>query len=707
VGTGPSIRLGALRSRLGAAMLVVAVVALLLGYATWHSGIGNQLELKSVDARFDVRGSVRPSPRVAVVGVDVQTLEALGQPPLSRVYDARMIDVLRRDGVRTIAFDLVFDAKSRSAAADQALLAAAAGAHGHLVLAGTATNKLGQTFVLGGISNQRAAGVTVGSAYFTPDTDGAIRRLPLEIGGPVGGLESFAAAAAHNAGVSQTRLRSLFAAGDVWIDFPGPAGTVPVHSFINVLHGAAAAQLRGRVVVVGNTAPTLQDQHTVSDSALMSGPELEADAISTLLRGAPLRPASTLLNWLTLALMALALPALAVRRLAWPWVGVSGVILGAAGVVGAQLAFDAGTIVLMVPALVTLFVAGIGAILVPLAQERRELRTLRYRFARFDPVVVDAVLADPGVALRLRALAVGPSSVIAGYRLVGLAGRGGMGVVYEAVQLSLERPVALKLIDPTHSDDPAMRARFIRESRAAASLGHPHVIPVYEAGEDDGLLFISMRLVKGGSLDELIAKRAPLAPALAASLVAQLGSALQAAHAKGLVHRDVKPANVLLDLRAEGESQHCYLSDFGVTREERGEGLTIVGERVGTVNYMAPEQWRDEGVGPPADLYSLGCVLFEALTGRIPYPRDTAAARIAAHASDAIPAPSEWWPGVPVAFDAVIARALAKEPADRYASGLEMADAVLSAAGIEQVGVVERPRVRLSVAVDAPTRPGV
>jgi CHASE2 domain-containing sensor protein len=707
VGTGPSIRLGALRSRLGAAMLVVAVLALLLGYATWHSGIGNQLELKSVDARFDVRGSVHPSPQVAVVGVDVQTLEALGEPPLSRVYDARMIDVLRRDGVKTIAFDLVFDTKSRSAAADQALLAAAARAHGRLVLAGTATNNLGQTFVLGGIKNQRAAGVTVGSAYFTPDADGAIRRLALSIGGPIGGLESFAGVVAHNAGVPQSRLRSLFAAGDVWIDFPGPAGTVPIHSFINVLHGADAAQLRGRVVVVGNTAPTLQDQHPVSDSALMSGPELEADAISTLLRGAPLRPASPLIDWLILAVAALALPTLAVRRLSWPLVAIAAIAGAVALSVGSQVAFDGGTIVLLVPTLITLVAAGIGAILVPIALERRELRTLRERFARFDPAVVDAVLSLPAVALRVRALAVGPSSVIAGYRLVGLAGRGGMGVVYEAVQLSLERPVALKLIDPAHSDDPAMRARFIRESRAAASLGHPNVIPVYEAGEDDGLLFISMRLVAGGSLDELIAKRAPLEPALAASLVAQLASALHAAHQKGLVHRDVKPANVLLDLRYEGESQHCYLSDFGVTREQRGEGLTVVGERVGTVNYMAPEQWRGEEVGPPADLYSLGCVFFEALTGSVPYARDSEASRIAAHAHDDVPLPSERWPAVPVTFDAVIVRALAKDPADRFASGLEMADAVLSAAGIEQVGVVEQPRVGLSVAVDAPTRPGI
>ena len=303
------------------------------------------------------------------------------------------------------------------------------------------------------------------------------------------------------------------------------------------------------------------------------------------------------------------------------------------------------------------------------------------------------------MALRLRALAIGPESVIAGYRIVRLAGRGGMGVVYEAIQLSLGRPVALKLIDPAHADDPELRARFIRESHAAASLIHPHVIPVYEAGEDGGLLFITMRLVRGGSLADLIATRAPLPPALAASIGAQIGSALAAAHERGLVHRDVKPANVLLDLHAEGESQHCYLTDFGVTRESRGGGLTVAGERFGTIDYMSPEQARGEEAGPRSDLYSLGCVVFEALTGGVPYPAGSDADRLAAHAHDPIPRPSERWPGVPGAFDDVIARAIAGGPEDRFDSGLDFATALLRAAGIEPVGVVQR-----AAAVTLPSR---
>jgi serine/threonine-protein kinase len=435
----------------------------------------------------------------------------------------------------------------------------------------------------------------------------------------------------------------------------------------------------------------------------MSGPELEADVIATLLARAPLRAASSLLSWLILLVAALALPLLAYARRPWPWIAITGVLAAVAYVVAAQLAFDSGTILLLIAPLATLIVAGTGAVLVPLALERRELRILRERFARFDPEVVDAVLADPGVAIRLRALAIGPESVIAGYRIVHLAGRGGMGVVYEAIQTSLERPVALKLIDPAHADDPEARTRFIRESRAAASLAHPHVIPVYEAGEDGGLLFITMRLVRGGSLHDLIAARAPLAPALVATLGAQLASALHAAHEHGLVHRDVKPANVLLDRRAEGEPQHCYLTDFGVMRQLGSGATTIVGERVGTLDYMAPEQARGGAVGPAADIYSLGCVLFEALTASVPYPGTTDLERISAHASAPLPVASERWPGVPVAFDPVIARAIAKDPAERYASGLEFANALLAAAGIEAVGVVARASVNVTNLAGAPT----
>jgi serine/threonine-protein kinase len=660
-------------------MLAVALIAMLAGYGTWHSSFGNGLELQTIDARFGVRGPQPAFAGVVVVGVDVKTLESsrFGLFPLKRRWDAQLIDALRRDGARTVAYDQVFDTGT-DPYDDLALYRAVGRDHGHVVLAAdaTATNGSGATFVLGGVAHQRAVGASVGSASISLDSDSTVTHLPESIKG----LQSFAYAAAANAGLSQATLRSEFAGGSQWIDFPGPAGRVPVISFVDVLsRGFDAALVRGKIVVVGATAGDLQDVHQVPDgTAPMSGPELEADAISTLMTGAALRSAPGVVNWLLLVTAAGLLPLLAWRRVRWPWLVGVGLLAAAALVFGTQIAFDNGVINLFVAVLAALFVSGVGSVLVPLALERRELADLRRRFARFDPSVVDAVLADPGMALRARALAIGPESVIAGYRIVSLIGRGGMGVVYEAVQLTLGRPVALKLINPARADDEEFRARFVRESHVAAGLEHPHVIPVYEAREDGGLLFIAMRLVRGPSLAELIAAEAPLDPQRAAHVVAQVASALGAAHAQHLVHRDVKPGNILLH-----EGDHAYLTDFGVTRELDSDGLTAAGERLGTVDYMAPEQSVGEPVGPPADVYSLGCVLYEALTATVPYPAGAEGARIAAHIHDPVPRASAHWPAVPAAFDVVIGRALAKQPAERYASALAFASALLDAAELE------------------------
>jgi CHASE2 domain-containing sensor protein len=682
-------------------MLAVALVALLAGYGTWHTSFGNNLELQTIDARISVRGTHGPDPGVAIVAIDVKTLETsrFGEFPFPRNVDAEMIDRLRKDGARTIAYDLIFDSASDNAQYDLDLYDAAARARGRVVLAAQASdvNGRGTTNVLGGVGNQRRAGVSVGTALFSEDSDGAVRRLPEQ----VEGVQSFAVAAVRDAGVPARAVRSEFDGGSQWIDFPGPAGTVKSYSFSDVLSSAFnPALLRGRIVVVGATAGDLQDTHTVDYGANqpMTGPELEADAIATLMTGAPLRSAPALVNWLLVIVAALLLPLLALRRVRWPrmiWAG-----LGAAAllVVGTQLAFDSGTINLLVPVLAALVVAGAGAVLISLALERRELALLRDRFARFDPGVVDAVLADPRIALRIRALAIGPESVIAGYRIVSLIGRGGMGVVYQAVQLTLDRPVALKLIDPVHADDEEFRARFVRESHIAASLEHPHVIPVYEAREDGGLLFIAMRLVPGPSLAELFAAEAPVAPARAVALVSQIAAALGAAHARGLVHRDVKPANILLH-----EQDHAYLTDFGVSHEVDGEGLTGVGERLGTVDYMAPEQCRGERVGPAADIYSLGCVLYEALTGRAPYPAASEAARIAAHLHDPPPTASAQWPSVPAALDAVIIQALDKDPARRFASAAAFALAANAAVGMERTEVTRPLAPKPRVGGDRPT----
>jgi hypothetical protein len=260
-------------------------------------------------------------------------------------------------------------------------------------------------------------------------------------------------------------------------------------------------------------------------------------------------------------------------------------------------------------------------------------------------------------------------SLVAGHRILRQVGRGGMGVVYEAVEESLGRTVALKLVAPERAGEPGFRERFIAESRLAASIDHPNVLPVFKAGEEDGLLYLAMRFVDGDDLRSL----APLDPPRAARVVAQVGAALDAAHARRLVHRDVKPANVLI---AAGD--HAYLTDFGLVKAlDETTGQTRTGNFVGTLDYVAPERIRGEGDGPAADLYSLGCVLYYTLTGAVPFPLEGTERKLWAHLSE--PAPV-----VGSAFDAVIARAMAKDPAARYESGAALGAAALAAAGESQ-----------------------
>ena len=256
-----------------------------------------------------------------------------------------------------------------------------------------------------------------------------------------------------------------------------------------------------------------------------------------------------------------------------------------------------------------------------------------------------------------------PGTEFAGCRIEELLGTGGMGVIYRATELRLGRPVALKLISADGASDPAIRERFEREARLTASIDHPNVIPVYGAGEEDGHLYLVMRYVPGTDLHALLRREGRLAPGRAAAIVAQIGGALDAAHAAGLVHRDVKPANVLI------AGSHVYLSDFGITRVQDAETTRITesGGWVGTVDFMAPEHLRGEKVDARADVYALGCVLHTALTGAPPFRRATVPATITAHLHESPPRPSAT-PGVPLAFDAVVARALAKEPSARYAS---------------------------------------
>ena len=245
---------------------------------------------------------------------------------------------------------------------------------------------------------------------------------------------------------------------------------------------------------------------------------------------------------------------------------------------------------------------------------------------------------------------------IAGYRPEEEVGRGGMGVVYRAHDVALERSVALKLLSPSLAEDRDFRERFLVESRLAAALEHPNVVPVHDAGEADGQLYLAMRYVEGTDLKQLLQEEGPLEPARAIAICAQVAEALDAAHARGLVHRDVKPSNVLLD-----DEGHAYLADFGLTRRlsEQAPGFEA-GLSLGTPSYVAPEQIEGKQVDGKADQYSLACLLHECLTGEPPFPRPSEAATLFAHLEEA--------PLAPTGLEDVIPRAMAKDPADRYES---------------------------------------
>ncbi len=283
-----------------------------------------------------------------------------------------------------------------------------------------------------------------------------------------------------------------------------------------------------------------------------------------------------------------------------------------------------------------------------------------------------------------------PGTEIAGFRLEGLLGRGGMGAVYQARDIRLGRSVALKLLAPELAENERFRARFLRESQLAASLDHPNVIPIYAAGEADGQLYLAMRYVQGVDLRQLLAREGPLSPERALGLVEQTAAALDAAHERGLVHRDVKPANVLISEQSGRE--HCYLVDFGLTKQTASiSGLTGTGELVGTVAYTSPEQIRGEAVDARADTYSLGCVLFECLAGESPFARETEVATLWAQVNDPPPALSARRPELGREIDAVFSRGLAKTPEDRHGScGDLVADAAAALGYTVTPGLSER-----------------
>ncbi len=294
-----------------------------------------------------------------------------------------------------------------------------------------------------------------------------------------------------------------------------------------------------------------------------------------------------------------------------------------------------------------------------------------------------------------------PGTEVAGYRVLGELGRGGMGLVYEAEHLRLGRKAALKLLTPDLAADSNVRERFLQESRLIAAIDHPNIIPIYDAGESDGTLYIAMRLVAGGDLARLLGREGRLGAEQTLALIEQAAAALDAAHSRGMVHRDVKPANVLLDDAAAGRA---YLTDFGVAKLTTGGRETKAGMFIGSVDYASPEQIEGGEIAPPVDVYALGCVLFECLTGRRPYRKSTNVAILFGHLRDPPPRVTEHVPDLPAAIDEVIATALAKSPADRYASCGELAAAARTALGGEAADAVRERRRHVSTQPDRSDR---
>ena len=284
-------------------------------------------------------------------------------------------------------------------------------------------------------------------------------------------------------------------------------------------------------------------------------------------------------------------------------------------------------------------------------------------------------------------------TVFAGYRIESLRGRGGMSVVYRAENPRLGNLVALKLLSAELADDESFRERFVRESRTAASIPHPNIIPIHDAGDADGVLYIAMRYVEGPDLKALLKEGEPLTPARCLRLGAQVASALDAAHARGMIHRDVKPANVLVEAGADAED-HAYLADFGLTKHiDSHSGITGTGQFVGTIDYMAPEQIEGRQVDARADIYALGCVLFECLAGSPPFRRETDVAVIWAHMREEPPPLGSVRSGLPAAADKVLAKALAKDPDERHQSCGELVRELRRALGEQSADPEAAPTV--------------
>jgi CHASE2 domain-containing sensor protein/predicted Ser/Thr protein kinase len=651
------------------------VLAAAVGLVARGTGVLGLLERDSVDARFSLRSDQGPPSDVVVVGIDNNSLGQLPRYPFSRRLHARVLQNLHRAGARLIVYDISFD-RPTTEAADLALFEAARQA-APVVFATSLISPSGETEVLGGNANLASIGDQAAAADLLPDSDGVLRHTLAD----VNGLPSIAAAVTQRL-TGHADKHELHGG---WIDFPGPPGTVHSLSFAQVLNGRFdPASVRGKVVVVGATAPVLQDLHATAAGSPMSGPEVQADAISTALANFPLRSPPGVVTVLLILILAFLVPFSGVRL---GTLGTCVAGLAALGVwsLATQLSFDSGAVLDYSDPLAALVFSTAGTVMLGLWADGRERQRLRGLFAADAGGLVEQVLGTHGPK------PIEPTAIIAGYRIEEVLGRGGMGVVYRARQLALDREVAIKLIATDRAQDPVFRERFTFESRIAASIEHANVIPVYEAGEDDGLLFIAMRLVDGFDLGQLLARVGALAPERAARITLQIAWALDAAHARGLVHRDVKPANVLLTL---DNPEHAYLTDFGLAKHVGAHTrITRADQWVGTLDYLSPEQIRGEPLTPSADIYSLTCLLYHCLAGQPPFMRESEAATMWAHVTAPPPSLTGARSDLPDELDAIINRGMAKDPLERFPTARELAETCARALGIPIGSTIERPEL--------------
>ena len=662
--------------------MLVGAVGGLCGVAALR--LFGSLERLTIDLRFHMRGRQRGPADVVIVAFDNQTLRTLDiRPPVPRNLQARVIDRLDLAGARVIAFDYSLEQPSGNPKADRRIVQALMDAR-QAVVEVAAPSSDGSVAYLAGFLPFSETGVVPGDGRLQLDPDGVVRTFWR----PPGRLQSFPIAAAE----AFSGRPHIAVPADALIDYRGPTGTFPQLSYINVLDGRfPASAVRGRIAIIGSTATVLADTHHVPIDSTMPGAEVHANAIMTALEGFPLRKLSSSaddrlafllgpLVALLVILVPLALTRLWVPRpggvlLATPApIGVAGVgaVAFVAWLAAAQIAFDRGTVLPVMAGCSAILTTSVASLLLALELTRRERRRVRAQFAAVSAPVRQRVLASAG-----RARAVTASDIIAGYTIEYELGRGGMGVVWSAKQARLGRDVAIKVIRAEYAADAKYRRRFVAEAYHAAAITHPNVIPVIDAGESDGLLFIAMPKIIGTDLKLTIADSGGLDASLAVQIMHAIACALDYAfvHHDGLLHRDVKPSNVQLPT---ANPLHPYLLDFGVAMTD-AEASGAPGP-AGTLPYLAPERWGG-GEGRAADVYALTATLYECLTGLAPFRCGSAAEFRQAHQTSPRPVVTDFRPDLPASINTVIAAGMAISPTARYSTATAVTRAAAAAIG--------------------------